>query len=823
MLVGTVEEQVKREEEARGKRLDKYLRELNEAIIKGRLNETPEGKMLIKLGYLPYKEKLKEYFNSSTRGQLEKDKKFILLMCDNTDVIAFVVLSALVSLAGVGTVTVASAAKKIAIDLKKIYFFDMLKKDNPRLHSYLGYEYKRASKRRKDELIAKHIKELYNIDFDGNENALGVRVGTILIDLLVKSGAGIITLQRERLNTIKRAYTVKLTEVAQNILVNSSDIQKIMSTSIMMPMVVPPRDWEAPNKGGYLTHKVQFIKASNSRHKQYIKKQDLSLIYPKINKLQQTSWRINRRVLDVMYDIYTNNLIDPLSSKVLPRCFGGIPSSNNYNAEDLIEPCPVKEDYMESKNGEKIFYEEWHKWNRKRESVKIDLDAEVSRRLGFTYALNVAQKMIDYKEFWYVYQLDYRGRVYPHNEFLNPQSKSYVKAMLEFGSGAKLTSRGVYWLKVHIANVYGLDKKPFKDRIEFVDNNVDLLLRVANNPLGNLSDWVYTDSPYEFLAGCYAYKDYLDDKEVYLPIQLDATCSGIQFYSGLLLDREGALSVNVIGNTRQDIYQKVADKVTQKLEEGDYPKVVEFKDSEGKERSKFTFKEAESLKGNISRSVCKRNVMTVPYSVTLRGMSDQNHDYMHKCELEGKVFWKGDKWVVNKLITDLNYRSIYEVVRGAKLGQEYLKEVAANATEVATWYTPLYRFPVLQPAYKRKSINIRTPIGRLELIQRLDGVDKAKQASSIAANFIHSLDSTLLLYCVDNISSDIGVIHDCFLVHPNLGDEIRHHYKEGYIKIMKSEPLRLFGEHLDPEGKVEVPLIGTLDLDEVRDSEYILS
>ncbi len=73
------------------------------------------------------------------------------------------------------------------------------------------------------------------------------------------------------------------------------------------------------------------------------------------------------------------------------------------------------------------------------------------------------------------------------------------------------------------------------------------------------------------------------------------------------------------------------------------------------------------------------------------------------------------------------------------------------------------------------------------------------------------------------MSSDIGVIHDCFLVHPNQGEEIRNHYKEGYIRIMQMGPLDMISKELDPNGEIEVPCVGTLDLDEVRDSMYIIS
>jgi hypothetical protein len=40
---------------------------------------------------------------------------------------------------------------------------------------------------------------------------------------------------------------------------------------------------------------------------------------------------------------------------------------------------------------------------------------------------------------------------------------------------------------------------------------------------------------------------------------------------------------------------------------------------------------------------------------------------------------------------------------------------------------------------------------------------------------------------------------------------------------MKSDPLREFGRELDPEGLIDIPYVGDLELDEVYDSEYIIS
>jgi len=294
-------------------------------------------------------------------------------------------------------------------------------------------------------------------------------------------------------------------------------------------------------------------------------------------------------------------------------------------------------------------------------------------------------------------------------------------------------------------------------------------------------------------------------------------------YSGLIRDKAGAQSTCVIGNTRSDLYQEVADRVEQKLTSGKYPPIVSFMDKEGVERTVSTKVEALSMVGNFTRSMTKKNVMTVPYSVSMRGMKMQNWEVMFDMKLQGKSFWEGDEWIVNYLWTTLTHEAIFEIVQGARAGQEYLKEVAGALKDVAKWYTPLYGLPIIQNSYKTETTRIQTIIGTLSIDEYTTEVKRQKQLASIAANYIHSIDATILMYTVEHAKGDIGTIHDCFLVHPNDGDDVVKNYKEGYVEVMRADPLKMFSEELDKEGKVEIPYVGDLNLDDVYDSEYIIS
>jgi len=269
-------------------------------------------------------------------------------------------------------------------------------------------------------------------------------------------------------------------------------------------------------------------------------------------------------------------------------------------------------------------FEKWHDFNRAREDIHIRQTAESSKRLELIYTIAVAERMKEYAELYYPYIMDYRGRVYADVNFLTPQGQHYTKSMLEFSEGRKLDAVGVRWLKIHTANVYGKDKEAYDERIDWFDANEQTIIDIALRPLETMKDWVYADSPFEYLAACMAWVDHKTGMPVHLPIQLDATCSGIQMYSGLLRDKVGAESVNVIGHTRNDIYQMVADRVDVHLKNGNYSKWIEYTDKEGVVKSEYAEPVAKSMIGNITRGIVKRNVMTVPYSVTRQGMSKQD-------------------------------------------------------------------------------------------------------------------------------------------------------------------------------------------------------
>lgn len=821
-MLGTVEQQIEFEEAAKAAAVDKYIDNMAKGIKEGRFGESAESLYLIRTVLPIYVNALDQFFATKYATNTEKYKQLLMLMHNNTSELALLVLREVFSEVAKnrGCVSVSTLSLKIVKQLQSLSLYDNLVETNPKFIAYLGKEFRRATRKRKDALIKKHIEDLELFDINGKDKPLAAKAGALLINVLKDSGVNLITIETERVDKTTKTV-VRITDEAKEALLKCGRgmLSNILFQTNLLPMIVEPIDVDDSMHLGFLKSKIPLIKTHLASHRQFLKGKKLPKMYPVINKLNKTAWKFNSRVVDVIVDIFENNLLDPKNDTALPKLIGGLPTSDVYNVNDIVR----KDDYGVLENGWEIGKEHFHKYIKDKNEMTILLDQEFGKRLSLVFALNVYTKMCDFDRLYFPHQLDYRGRLYTYPAFVSIQQPSFIKAMLQFSDEEHLTPLGEQGLWIHAANSYGIDKELFDVRVKWTQDNIQEILASAEDPLGNTNFWGSADSPFEFLAACFAIKDHLDGKPIGLPMGLDATCSGIQVYSVIMKDFEGCLAVNVVGDKRNDIYGQVAAKVNSYLEKGDYPEEFTFTDSAGDTRTVGTIVVARSMTGKVTRSIVKRNTMTVPYSVTFMGMQMQLKTELDDLKFKGKAFWEGEDWVAIRLLATLNMRAIYEVVKGARIGQEYFKALARNLDTVATWNTPIYNFPVFQPVFKDKIVRVQTVLGSFQLLTATTELDKRWQSNAIAPNIIHSLDSTLLCGTVDRFEGSIGVVHDNFLVHPNNWRQVQKCYKESFVELLEADPLVYIGEQLDPEGVVAIPIRGELSAQEMLDAEYAVS
>jgi hypothetical protein len=113
------------------------------------------------------------------------------------------------------------------------------------------------------------------------------------------------------------------------------------------------------------------------------------------------------------------------------------------------------------------------------------------------------------------------------------------------------------YLKIDIANSFGLDKKNWEERLAWFDQN-------EPNLLSQLSS---AENPAMFYAGVKAWEDVKAGRASGYPISLDATSSGIQILSVLTGDKQAAIISNVVNaGKRQDAYQVLFEAMLSRVD-----------------------------------------------------------------------------------------------------------------------------------------------------------------------------------------------------------------------------------------------------------------
>lgn len=829
--------------EARSKVINNYLT----LVDSDKGNVTAEGIALQKLGVDRLVVVIKEYFASILRGKASTKRKPLLHYKGREEVLAFIIISSTITSVMKRPASTQQLIGLLMRTLKNDILLETFKEQEPKLFAYIEYEYKK----RGQDYVNSRKKRLAQLLAEEEVEEIPIESGVVLFDLLIKANLGLFEKFKRHTDNTKKArksplYYYKLTDEAEKVVGGIQEFLTELSITYK-PLVIEPREWDEGTCGGYYHSDCKgFIKLKNSKQRGIYRDLieeglDLRRLYNVVNKIQATSWRINTWLFDVVENILENNITDYSKPKDNPKCIAGLPYQEFVKVDDLVKPEQFGEVFKDergfTRHENRADYTAYYK---RREEVLAKLEANNSRRIIYAVAFDIAKQFKKYDKFYFSYKADFRGRLYPVQQVFNPQATSNVKALMEFADGVEPTEEGIYWLKVALANARGYDKLTYDERVEYVDENLNDILRCSESPLEMTSFWTEADEPLMFLSGCKALSDALEGKLVHYPVPLDATCSGIQIYSGLLMDEEGARAVNVINNDTgrpADIYKEVADVVERRLMSGDYPKEFTFTDSEGNFTEVKTYVEANGLKGKIDRKKTKRNVMTQPYSVTQRGMYDQLRELFDEAQDDGKEFWKGEKWVSIKLLTHLNTQAIYEVVKGAIVGQEYIKEITKHfnlSNKPLVWKTPIFNFPVIQASQKRKKKQIMTQAGYLRFSYLTDNIDSRKQSSSIAPNFIHSLDATLMMLTVERLATDYDVtsfalIHDSFAVPCTEVEHLNNAVRDSYVELFMSEPLAEWYEQLQaklPNVKIKHPdevMLYTLNIQDVWESNYIFS
>ena len=124
-----------------------------------------------------------------------------------------------------------------------------------------------------------------------------------MLELLLLSTSLFEVVKRKSRNTKHRSNYLRVTDKWMS-LINSLDREIEILCPLFQPMVVPPLRWAPGAKGGY-QYLSRYTDMIIHRPGQWQEAEDHDpRVYDAINLLQSTPWRVNRKVLAVMQQVW---------------------------------------------------------------------------------------------------------------------------------------------------------------------------------------------------------------------------------------------------------------------------------------------------------------------------------------------------------------------------------------------------------------------------------------------------------------------------------------------------------------------------------------
>jgi len=594
-----------------------------------------------------------------------------------------------------------------------------------------------------------------------------IKVGTWFLDCLLNSSGWF-----DRDVVMHRGKKQQFLIATEKFLKNKEEIIRLVElfSPLAWPMLIEPRDWSPLHDGGYYLNDLTRCHDMVRRGVPLCVQGEIP--YSFLNKIQKVKYRLNAPIVEI--------------AKILEHREVEVGKFRPV----MNHPDPPKPPDMED--------EEKRKQWRKEKAIARNRNANewrISCRTRMT--MNCVREFED-KEYYIPWSFDYRGRAYPIPSFLTPQDTDFGKSLLRFADEVPITEDGVKWLAFQVATTYGLDKATLEERLAWVNKpeNIQLITRVATDPVNNIGDWEEADEPWQFAASCEEYYSVVLAKTrttTGLPVATDATCSGLQILAGLARDKSTAAMVNVLPSDKpQDAYKVIAEQSRAEI--------------------------PERLRPYWDRKKTKRCVMTIPYNAK----PFSNRQYIRD------AFKDIDVEVENEELTQIvkAVRDAMEaVVPGPMKVMRWIEQEVAKAikkgTQEITWVTPS-GFRVTQRLMKmhHKIVELKL-LGRcrVKVLDGEKGVDLRHHKNATAPNLIHSLDAAMLHISATKFNAPIALIHDSVLCRATDMSHLSTLVRDTYMHLFAEHDfLKDFAKAIGAES--EPPIIGDLEPSTVIESTY---
>jgi DNA-directed RNA polymerase len=808
-MIDPIEAQMQREKRHSAEATAQHLREVQEALRAGRVDDIPAARRLIARVYEDVRAALEPVVETKARGPGAALRGWLRRVPIDT----LAVLSIRVVLAHVMRDTAESPAtlQRIGHALGRAIEQEALVQEAYRANAlYLDrtWEYLRTAGTTSQRHIQKTMRAVvHNVlegQFDGHlTNAEYIHLGKHGLQACLD--AGLVELQRHGQGAKTNAIYVLPAEVREVLAFVPPEI-----SGAAQMMFAEPTPWDGAAGGGYYTERMKIdfpLRRVNRRTRKPLRRVirdnvgKCTDVLACANYLQAQAFSIHSPTLELIKQVWNDG------GGAL-----GIPKR-----EPPPEPAFPFPETWDKDSATEAELERFASWKRRMHAWHMGKKELRKAQQGIGQALRVSAGAAD--RVWFPTFIDSRGRYY-YRGVLNPQGDDMCKALLHFADKRPLGERGLYWIQVHVANCFGEDKARFDARAAWAVERKAELFAALEAPAD--SCFAEADTPLGAFAAVWEWREAerSGNPATYctgLPVHMDATCSGLQHFSAMLRDPVGGLYVNLYdsgGEAKADIYRKVAEVAQTRINR-----------DAANPASKDWHLAKLWTQWEIPRTLAKGPVMTYVYGATLRGVA------------EGIADWLEEQQVIvpdGVRIFDLAYylgrvlfSAIEDVVPAAAAAMRWLRERARSAAgdTPMLWFSPTgllvehdYR-DFVEHRVKIRSCGITDIVVR----EDLDQTRGNRMQNAVAPNFVHALDAAHLTFTA-RLMADGGhamvAIHDSFGTHPSSVDEMHTAIREAFVRLYSEfDPIALFLRGIGQE-EVAPPPKGSLDLTLFRSSEF---
>ena len=563
------------------------------------------------------------------------------------------------------------------------------------------------------------------------------------------------------------------------------------------PLIEKPLPWEfkkGPSRfntsGGYHTDALrnQLPMCRGAAHLTHFG--ELSTKF--LNLLGETAYTVDTAVLEVAQHLADKNII---VGSCLPY----------VRMDALDERMPEELVALDTKHPDRV------EWKRKKKELYQTHNELVQKSVRTHKSLEAAKEFLAFPRFHLSWSYDYRGRAYPVQPWLQPQSTEFEKSLIRFADGCHLDDRARWWVLHAIGAAYLGTRLNLQERVKWATDNMELIHAVGSEPISNISLWESAKEPFQFLQLCLEYyKVEVSQTQHlwYVPVGADATCSGLQLLSGCLRDEKGMKHSNVLKPDNEDAPPEDAYILV-------LNKAKELAAAKGS-NDLIPFMEDRNL---------GKTTMVMLYGATGYTIRQRVQDVFRGKDQLGKDV----SFEMCSRMAALLEEASYEVFPKAFEALKWLSQLGAIAAkknpEHFGWKTPAGDY-IKYRIYSVDTLDIRLPhLGKVRIPLDTDReLDYKDMCKALAPSFVHSLDAALLKLSFDEWKHPMTTVHDCFKVLPKDMDRALEAIRRAFYAVCDGNPLSTLADDMNVPTEDHTRLTqGTGNLQSVFDSTYLFN